>query len=207
MREQSRVPEQPPAAPPEPPRPAPRRRRWLRWLVRGVLGLLLLVVLLVLGVLAYVQTPSGGARVLAFGVRAANEALAGKLTAGQLEIHGGQIVLRDVTLRDPEGERVAHVDLLEVRAALLPLIGKTVHLSVVRIEHPEVWLTADDGGMNLTRAIAARHPTPPEPSRGGSRVVPRSPGRCRDRCSSRSGAPGMRRRWTHPSTSGSRAWC
>jgi len=134
--------------------------------LRGVLGLLLLVVLAVVGVLIYVQTPGGSARVLAFGLRAANEALAGKLTAGQLEIHGGHIVLRDVTLQTPEGERVAHVDLLEIRAALLPLIGKTVHLSVVRIEHPEVWLTVDDEGMNLTRAIAARHPTPPEPSSG-----------------------------------------
>ena len=138
----------------------------MRWVLRGVLGLLLLVVLAVVGVLIYVQTPGGSARVLAFGLRAANEALAGKLTAGQLEIRGGHIVLRDVTLETPEGERVAHVDLLEIRAALLPLIRKTVHLSVVRIEHPELWLTADDEGMNLDRAIASRHPTPPQPSSG-----------------------------------------
>ncbi|HZW89412.1 MAG TPA: hypothetical protein VFF12_10065, partial [Myxococcaceae bacterium] len=131
-----------------------------------MLGLLLLVVLAVVGVLVYVQTPGGSARVLALGLRAANEALAGKLSAGQLEIHGGHIVLRDVTLESPEGERVAHVDLLEVRAALLPLIHKTVHLSVVRIEHPELWLTVDDEGMNLGRAVAAKHPTPPQPSSG-----------------------------------------
>ncbi|HZJ56201.1 MAG TPA: translocation/assembly module TamB domain-containing protein, partial [Myxococcaceae bacterium] len=140
--------------------------RWLRWLVRGVLGLLLLVVLVVVGVLVYVQTPGGSDRVLAFGLRAANEALAGKLRAGSLEVHGGHIVLRDVTLETPEGERVAHVDLLEVRARLLPLIRKTVQLSVVRIEHPELWLTVDEDGMNLTRAIAARNPKPPEPSSG-----------------------------------------
>ena len=146
MREQSRVPEQPPAAPPEPPRPAPRRRRWLRWLVRGLLGLILLVVLVVLGVVAYVQTPGGGARVLAFGVRAANEALAGKLSAGSLLIQGGHIVLRDVTLETPEGERVAHVDEVEVRVSLFPLIGKRVHLSLVRLQHPEVWLTFDEEG-------------------------------------------------------------
>jgi len=131
-----------------------------------VLGLLLLVVLLVVGVLVYVQTAGGSARVLAFGLRAANEALAGKLTAGKLEIHGGHIVLRDVTLETPEGERVAHVDLLEIRVGFLPLIRKTVHLSVVRIEHPELWLTADDEGMNLTRAVAARNPKPPQPSSG-----------------------------------------
>ena len=135
-------------------------------MLRGVLGLLLLVVLVVIGVLVYVQTPGGSARVLALGLRAANEAIAGKLTAGQLEIHGGHIVLHDVTLETPEGERVAHVDLLEIRAGLLPLIRKTVHLSVARIEHPELWLTADQEGMNLTRAIAARNPTPPQPSSG-----------------------------------------
>ena len=167
MREQSRIPEQPPPAPPEPPRTAGRpRRRWLRWVVRGVLGLLALVVLVLAGVLIYVQTPGGSARVLTFGLRAANEAIAGKLSAGSLELHGGHVVLRDVTLETPEGERVAHVGLLEVRAALLPLIGKTVHLRVVRIERPELWLTADDEGMNLTRAIAARSPKPPEPSSG-----------------------------------------
>ena len=147
--------------------PAPRRkRRWLRWVLRGLLGLVLLIVLLVAGALIYVQTAPGSARVLALALRAANESLAGKLTVGGLELHGGHIVLRDVTLLDPEGERVAHVDLLEVRAALLPLIGKTVHLQVVRIEHPEVWLEIDDRGMNLTRAIAARNPKPPEPSSG-----------------------------------------
>jgi translocation and assembly module TamB len=134
--------------------------------LRGLLGLVLLIVLLVAGALIYVQTAPGSARVLALALRAANESLAGKLTVGGLELHGGHIVLRDVTLLDPEGERVAHVDLLEVRAALLPLIGKTVHLQVVRIEHPEVWLEIDDRGMNLTRAIAARNPKPPVPSSG-----------------------------------------
>ena len=167
MREQSRIPEQPPPAPPAPPPPAARpRRRWLRWLVRGALGLLLLIVLVVVGVVIYVQTPAGSARVLRFGLQAANEALAGKLSAGSLSIQGGHLVLRDVTLETPEGEKVAHVDLLEVRAALLPLIRKTVRLSVVRIEHPELWLTLDEEGTNLTRAIAARNPKPPEPSSG-----------------------------------------
>jgi len=166
VREESRVPEHPPTTPPEPPRPAPRRRRWLRWLIGGVLGLLLLVVLLVLGVVAYVQTPDGGARVLAFGVRATNEAIAGKLSAGSLLIQGGHIVLRDVTLESPEGERVAHVDVVEVRVSLLGLFGKRVHLSLVRLEHPEVSLTLDEEGSNIGRAVAAKHPTPPAPSSG-----------------------------------------
>ncbi|HEY1907850.1 MAG TPA: hypothetical protein VGG91_17510, partial [Myxococcaceae bacterium] len=131
-----------------------------------MLGLILLVVLVVLGLVAYVQTPSGGARVLAFGVQAANEALAGKLSAGSLLIQGGHIVLRDVTLESPEGERVAHVDVVEVRVSLLGLIGKRVHLSLVRLEHPEVWLTLDEEGSNLGRAVAAKHPKPPQPSSG-----------------------------------------
>ena len=157
------------SSPESPPRASPtprRRRRWLRWTLLSLLGLLGLVVVLVGGALIYVQTAPGSAKVLALGLRAANEALAGKLTVGALELHGGHIVLRDVTLRTPEGERVAHVDLLEVRVRILPLIGKTVYLEVVRIERPELWLEIDDRGMNLTRAVAARNPKPPEPSSG-----------------------------------------
>ena len=76
MREQSRIQEKAPPAPPEPPPPAARpRRRWLRWLVRGVLGILLLLLLVGVGVVIYVQTPGGSARVLVFGLRAANEAI------------------------------------------------------------------------------------------------------------------------------------
>jgi translocation and assembly module TamB len=134
--------------------------------LRGLLGLLVLLLLVVGGALIYVQTDAGGARVLALGLRAANEALAGKLSAEGLKLRGGHIVLRDVTLEGPDGERVAHVDLLEVRVRLLPLVGKTVHLDVVRIERPELWLTIDDEGTNLTRAVAARNPTPPQPSSG-----------------------------------------
>ncbi|MGZ3446353.1 MAG: translocation/assembly module TamB, partial [Myxococcaceae bacterium] len=169
MREQSTTPEQPTGTPPGgggERAPTPRRRRWLRRLLWGVLGLLLLVLLLVGGGLVYVQTGAGSARVLALGLRAANEAVAGKLAAGSLQIQGGHIVLRDVTLETPEGERVAHVDLLEVRVGLFALVGKRVHLQLVRIDHPEVWLVLDDEGMNLTRAIAPKHPKPPEPSSG-----------------------------------------
>ncbi|MGZ6133216.1 MAG: hypothetical protein ACXWK9_02100, partial [Myxococcaceae bacterium] len=169
MREQSTTPEQPTGTPPGgggERAPTPRRRRWLRRLLWGVLGLLLLVLLPVGGGLVYVQTGAGSARVLALGLRAANEAVAGKLAAGSLQIQGGHIVLRDVTLETPEGERVAHVDLLEVRVGLFALVGKRVHLQLVRIDHPEVWLVLDDEGMNLTRAIAPKHPKPPEPSSG-----------------------------------------
>ncbi|HET6982684.1 MAG TPA: hypothetical protein VFI53_11125, partial [Myxococcaceae bacterium] len=47
-----------------------------------------------------------------------------------------------------------------------PLIGKRVHLSLVRLARPEVWLTFDEEGSNLSRAIAPKHPKPPEPSSG-----------------------------------------
>jgi len=166
--EQPRIPGEPTGAAPEPGAPGtPRLRRLrLRWVLRGVMGLLVLVVLAVAGALVYVQTESGSARVLALGLEAANEAIAGKLGAGSVEIHGWHIVLRDVTLETPEGERVAHLDLVEVRAAPLALLGRMVHLTSVRIEHPEVWLVIDDDGLNLTRAIAARNPNPPGPSSG-----------------------------------------
>ncbi|HSP19854.1 MAG TPA: translocation/assembly module TamB, partial [Myxococcaceae bacterium] len=163
MRQRSNIPEQPAgAAPGVTPVPAPRRprRRWVRGVLWGVLGLVGLIVLLVGGALLYVQTAAGSARVLALGVRAANDALAGKLAARSVEIHGGHIVLRDVSLETPEGERVAHVDTLELRVGLFALVRKTVHLRLVRIDHPEVWLTFDEEGMNLSRAIAPKHPKP-----------------------------------------------
>ena len=153
----------------KPPRPrSPRdRRRWVRWLLRGVVGLLALLVLLVAGVLVYLQTSAGSARVLALGLQAANGAIAGRLSAGSLTLRGGHLVFRDVRLATPEGETVAHVDLLEVRVALLPLLGKTVHLPLVRIDHPELWLAVDGEGTNLARAIAPRHPGPAGPSTPG----------------------------------------
>jgi len=151
-----------------PPRKGPRGgRRWARWLLRSVLALAALVVLGVAGALVYVQTPAGSARILALGLRAANEAIAGRLSAGSLTLRGGHLVLRDVTLATPDGEKVAHVETLELRISLLRLLGKTVHLSLVRIDRPDLWLAADDAGTNLARAIAPRHPRPAEPSKPG----------------------------------------
>ena len=160
MTNQPSTPDQPP------PVPGPPRRRWLRWGLRVLLGLVLLLVVAVLGLLAWVQTPSGSRGLLALGLQAANEAIAGRLTVRSAEISGGTIVLRDVTLEDPDGERVAHLDLLEARLALLPLIGNTVHLKAVRVEHPELWLTLDESGTNLARAVAPRHPSPPGQTSG-----------------------------------------
>ena len=163
MRQRSNIPEEPaeeaPGVSPQPAR-APRRRRWLRRVLWAGAGLVTLVALLVCGALVYVQTGAGSAKVLAIGLRAANEAIAGKLAAASLHVHGGDIVLRDVSLDTPDGERVAHVELLEVRVGVLALVRKTVHLKLVRIEHPEVWLVFDADGMNLTRAIALKHPKP-----------------------------------------------
>ena len=168
MREQSRIQEKPPAAtgaapacrrlsPPLAPLAGPGRS-WAfscwssSWSV---------------GVLIYVQTPGGSARVLAFGLRAANEALAGKLTAGSLEIQGGHIVLRDVTLETPEGEKVAHVDLLEVRVGAAPADpARRCTSRWSASSTPSCGSPSTTTGSNLNRAIAARNPKPPEPSSG-----------------------------------------
>ena len=145
--------------------PAPRRSRWrwLRWPARLLLGLLALVVVLVLATVAYVQTPSGNARVLRFALKLAHDALAGGLEARSLQLQGGHLILRDVTLRTPDGERVAHIDEVEAQVALSGLLRRRVQVELLRLEHPEVWLVQDDHGLNVARAFAPRTPSPPSP--------------------------------------------
>jgi len=147
------------------PTPQPRRGRWrwLRWPARVLLGLLALVLLVVLATVAYVQTPSGNARVLRFTLKLAHDALAGGLEAGSLQLQGGHLILTDVTVRTPEGERVAHIDQVEAQVSLSGLLRKTVRVELLRLEHPEVWLVQDERGLNAARAFAPRAPGPPSP--------------------------------------------
>jgi translocation and assembly module TamB len=152
---------------PSPEQFPPRRRKWLRWVLLGSVGLLLTVLVLVVGAVVYFQTAAGNARLLHLALGAASQALAGHLEARSLVFRGGHLILRDVTLETDDGERVAHLDEVEVQLALSALLRKTVRLERVRIVHPELWLVQDEErGLNLARAIAPREPKPPQPPSG-----------------------------------------
>jgi translocation and assembly module TamB len=134
--------------------------------LRGFIGFLVAVLVAVTGAVVYLQTPAGNARLLRLALGAAQEALAGHLHAQSLFLRGGHLVLRDVTLKTGDGERVGHVEELDIRFAWVPLLRKTVRLEEVRIVRPELRLVQDERGLNLSRAIAPRQPAPPQPPSG-----------------------------------------
>src|SRR5262249_57084009 len=111
------------------------------------------------------QTAPGNARILRLAEKLAREALAGGLEARSLQLRGGHLILRDVTLRTPEGEKVAHIDEVEAQVSLLALLRQTVHLELLRLGHAEVWLVPGDPGLHAPRAGAPRLLPPPSPPR------------------------------------------
>ena len=176
------------------PEPEPRRGRWrwLRWPARVLLGLLALVLVVVIATVAYVQTPSGNARILRLALELAKEALAGGLEAGSLQLQGGHLILRDVTLRTPEGERVAHIDEVEAQVSLVGLLRNTVRVELLRLEHPQVWLAVDERGLNV--GPCRRRPSSSPAVATLLATEPHLPGRCApDRPGRRRAGAGRRR--------------
>jgi translocation and assembly module TamB len=89
------------------------------------------------------------------------------LTVGGLSLHGPHLVLRQLELRDPDGDVLASVSGVEVRLRVAPLIRRRIDVALLRLDGPEIHLEQDEGGSNLERAIASRNPTPtPEAARG-----------------------------------------
>jgi len=142
--------------------PSRPRRRWGRRLLWGLAGLVGLVLLLVVGALVYLMSPPGEARLRDFAVAQANQQLAGHVEIAGLSLSPRSLVLTGVTLDDPEGERVAELARVEVNLSLLPLLGQHVVLRSVILEQPLLTLRQDARGLNLSRAIEPREPSPPE---------------------------------------------
>lgn len=155
--------ESPPSAAPPPPR---RPARWGRRVLWGLLGLVGLIVLVVAGVLVFVTTSRGEAWLVQKGLALANEQLSGRLELGRLDLSLGGAILEDVKLYDPEGELVADIARVDVRARLAGLVRQHVDLPSARIERPRLYLAQDERGLNLTRALEPRTPSPEEPSKG-----------------------------------------
>ncbi|HEY3451812.1 MAG TPA: translocation/assembly module TamB domain-containing protein [Myxococcales bacterium] len=145
-----------------------KARKLLRRLAWSVAALATVVALGTWALLSWLSTPAGEHRLREQVLAAANGEIAGRLSIGGLEMlgAGGELVLTDVALFDPEGRLVARVERIEARADLLQLAEKRIHLSRVALQRGELLLVQDPAGLNLARAIAARNPGPPKQGGG-----------------------------------------
>jgi translocation and assembly module TamB len=134
----------------------------------GILGLLLLAAL---GGYLYLTTPSGGERILRIALANAREAIQGRIQAQHLEFGGNWLVLHQVELLDPDGKLVASSESIEVRVSLLHLVRRTLDLSKVSLQGPRLFLRSDARGLNLSRAIAPRHPSEKTDSGGNPNIA------------------------------------
>ncbi|MFZ5471560.1 MAG: translocation/assembly module TamB domain-containing protein [Myxococcota bacterium] len=127
--------------------------RWLKrlgWVVLAVLGL---VALLVAGALAYLSSDAGSERVRMELLTRANRALSGTLEVEKLDLSLGRVVVHGVALRTSEGERVAEIERVFTRVALLPLFRRRIELTEVKVFRPRFHLHPAERGLNLTRAL------------------------------------------------------
>src|SRR5215207_338776 len=119
----------------------------------GVGVVLALAVLLGAGALLALRTRWGGGLVRDLAVPRVNLAIAGKLQVGGFRFFGRSVELTGVTLRDPEGHKVAEVPRLFVAVSPMALLRNHVELRELRLDRPLVVLQQDRRGLNLARAI------------------------------------------------------
>src|SRR5262245_40868402 len=100
-----------------------------------ILSSLLLAAAAAIGVILWARSDAGRRRVLAAMERAGQESLHGRLSIGRLEGDlTRELVLRDVTVLDTEGEVAVHVDKLNARYDLLGLVRRRLRVSDVKAE-------------------------------------------------------------------------
>ncbi|HYV44563.1 MAG TPA: translocation/assembly module TamB domain-containing protein [Myxococcaceae bacterium] len=138
------------------PPPDPRRRRWPRRLAYALLALLALLLLTVGGALLYLQSPSGEARLRREALSALSGALQGSVEVKELALNGEEIILRGLKLYDPERKLVAEIDEVRLRVSATALVRRTLSIREATILNPHLFLTSDDRGLNLSRALAAK---------------------------------------------------
>ena len=127
----------------------PRKSRGLAWLKRlgvGFLSILVLVILLLVVVFAYLTSPAGSEKLRGIALDKVNQSIQGQLTAERLAFTGNRLLLQGVTLKDPDGDPVATIELLEVRVALLALLHRTAEVTSLKIVGPRVRLRSDPRG-------------------------------------------------------------
>src|SRR5947209_5817314 len=135
---------------------AERRRKIVRRLALAALALVLLLVALAGGALLYLNSAAGGERVRQEVLAALKGAVQGSLDVGGIDIHGEELILRDLKLYDPEHALVAEISEVRLRLALSALLRRRLLLREAVIHEPKLYLVQDDRGLNLSRAIASK---------------------------------------------------
>ena len=153
-------------APPSPePQPAPpppkKRRRPFVLIFKTIAWLLATVVLLLLAVFVFLQTTPGRELVKDLVVDVLNDALRGRIEVDRIggllpfsaEIEGFRVF-------DPEGRQVLSVARVTADFHPLDLLDRTVRLSDVLVERPEVLLFDEKDRLALLEAFSPRVVTP-----------------------------------------------
>lgn len=91
-----------------------------------------------------------------------DERIAGGVAAGPISVEDGALVIDDLVLTTPEGERVAQVRRVTLELDRLALLRLRVHVPRLDLLQPELFLARREQQWNLERALA---PTEPEEER------------------------------------------
>ncbi len=147
-------------------------RKWLKRL-SVALAILLALALLAVGLgWRWLQSDAGGAFVKAKVLDAARDALAGKVSLDALSLKDGRLVLDHLKLFTPEGELVLEVDRVEAQVDLWALTRNDVRVRALTVTTPALHLVEDERGLNLSRALAARRPSPAAPGAAPGKASP-----------------------------------
>ncbi|HYX90609.1 MAG TPA: AsmA family protein, partial [Myxococcaceae bacterium] len=144
--------------------------KWLKWAIIVLAGLVILPLVVLALALLVLQTGLGERIARQQIVARANQSLSGALEVGALDVDGAEFHLKDVVLRDPEGEPVATIAAVDVRLGVGALFHKTLQIERVRIARPEVHLVQSGEGTNLQRALEPREPKPPKTEEKGKKL-------------------------------------
>lgn len=129
------------------------------------------------GALIYLRSGAASQLVKEQVLKAAAQALQGKLELGDVRLAGTHVTLTDLKLFTPEGELVAHIERAEATMGVWALTSGEVRLDDVQLFGPHVYLASDERGLNLSRAMASKTPAAPaalEKPGEGTRVTVKS---------------------------------
>ncbi|GMU60553.1 MAG: hypothetical protein AMXMBFR34_23160 [Myxococcaceae bacterium] len=132
-----------------------RRRR--RKVLLALLAMPALLLLLLTFAWLWLHSEAGQAFVHRQVVAALKENLAGRLEFERFELSGSTLTLAGLKLYTPEGALVAEVQSLTAEVALVALARRSIHLRHVEVDAPRLYLVQDGRGLNLSRAVAAKH--------------------------------------------------
>ncbi|MEW6431253.1 MAG: translocation/assembly module TamB domain-containing protein [Myxococcota bacterium] len=138
-------------------------RRRARRVLAALAASLVLILLAPAGGWLWLQSDGGRAWLRGQVTAAVEDSLAGTLEFERLDLEGNVLRLTGLKLYTPEGELVAEVASVTAELSLSALARQVVDLRRVELEAPRLYLKQDERGLNLSRAVAAKHPAPPTP--------------------------------------------